>query len=77
MVWATGYRPDYSWIHAPVFDPRGTLVHQRGVTQSPGLYFLGMKNQYSRGSSLIAWVEPDTKFIVDHARALSPERAGS
>jgi putative flavoprotein involved in K+ transport len=77
VVWATGYRRDYSWIHAPVFDPAGTLVHERGVTRSPGLYFLGMKNQYSRGSSLIAWVKHDTVFIVDHVRALSPDRAGS
>jgi putative flavoprotein involved in K+ transport len=69
VVWATGYRPDYSWIHAPVLDAHGKPVHKRGVTPSPGLYFLGIKNQYSRGSSLIAWVKHDAKFIVDQVRA--------
>jgi len=64
VIWATGYRPNYSWIHAPVLDPHGAPIHRRGVTQSPGLYFLGMKNQYSRGSSLIHWVRHDAQFIV-------------
>jgi hypothetical protein len=51
VVWATGYRSDYSWIHLPVFGPDGPPRHQRGLTKSPGLYLLGMPNQYSRGSS--------------------------
>jgi putative flavoprotein involved in K+ transport len=68
VIWATGYRPDYSWIHAPVLDAGGKPIHRRGVTQSPGLYFVGMKNQYSRGSSLIHWVRHDAQFIVEHLR---------
>jgi putative flavoprotein involved in K+ transport len=68
VIWATGYRPDYSWIHAPVLDPQGVPIHRRGVTQPPGLYFVGMKNQYSRGSSLIHWVRHDAEFIVDQLR---------
>ena len=40
VIWATGYRPDYSWIDLPVFDPDGRLRHRRGVTEVPGLYFL-------------------------------------
>jgi len=68
VIWATGFRSDYSWIHVPVLDPQGAPVHQRGVTGSPGLFFLGMKNQYSRGSSLIAWVRHDAAFIVEHIR---------
>jgi putative flavoprotein involved in K+ transport len=75
VVWATGYRPDYSWLHAPVLDAQGMPVHERGVTQSAGLYFLGMKNQHSRGSSLIAWVKHDAKFTVDRVRARSARRA--
>jgi putative flavoprotein involved in K+ transport len=80
VVWATGYRPDYSWIHAHVLDPLGVPLHRRGVTQSPGLYFLGMKHQYSRGSSLIAWVRHDAAFIVEHLRggpATHASRTGS
>ena len=69
VIWATGYRPDYSWIHAPVLGPDGLPRHQRGVTGSPGLYFLGMHNQYSRGSSLIYWVRHDAAYIVSHIRA--------
>jgi putative flavoprotein involved in K+ transport len=68
VIWATGYRPDYSWIHAPVLDEHGTPRHQRGVTETHGLYFLGMHNQYSRGSSLLYWVKDDAAYIVQHAR---------
>ena len=68
VIWATGFRSDYSWIHAPVLDAHGAPVHRRGVTSSPGLYFLGMKNQYSRGSSLIGWVRHDAAYIVEHIR---------
>jgi putative flavoprotein involved in K+ transport len=68
VIWATGYRPDYSWIRAPVLDERGKPRHQRGVTEYPGLYFLGMKDQYSRGSSLIFWVKDDASYIVDRVR---------
>jgi putative flavoprotein involved in K+ transport len=67
VVWATGFRSDYSWIDAPVFDEGGVPVHRRGVTELAGLYFLGMPGQYSRGSSLISWVKDDAKFIVGHA----------
>jgi putative flavoprotein involved in K+ transport len=65
VIWATGFRSDYSWIHAPVLDAHGAPIHRRGVTSSPGLFFLGMKNQYSRGSSLIGWVRHDAAFIVE------------
>jgi putative flavoprotein involved in K+ transport len=74
VVWATGYRPDYSWIHLPVLDRQGIPRHQRGVTGSPGLYFLGMHNQYSRGSSLIYWVKDDAAHIVCRARATNASR---
>jgi putative flavoprotein involved in K+ transport len=69
VVWATGYRSDYSWIEVPVLDERGEPRHQRGVTESPGLYFLGMHGQYSRGSSLIYWVKDDASYIVDQIRS--------
>ena len=59
VVWATGYRPGYSRIHAPVLSPDGPPRHRRGVTGSPGLCFGGMHQRYSRGSSLIYWVRHD------------------
>jgi putative flavoprotein involved in K+ transport len=64
VVWATGFRPDYGWLEVPVLDADGRPVHKRGVTSSPGLCFLGLKNQYSSGSSLIGWVKADAKFVV-------------
>ncbi len=68
VVWATGFRPDYAWIRVPdAVDERGAPVHRRGVTPAPGLYFLGMHNQYSRGSSLIGFVRHDASFIVDRS----------
>ena len=65
-MWATGFHSDYSWIRVTeAVDERGAPVHRRGVTPAPGLYFLGMHNQYSRGSSLLGFVHHDASFIVD------------
>lgn len=64
VIWATGFRPDYSWIDVPVLDEHGEPVHRRGVTSSPGLYFLGMHLQHSLGSSLIGFVRHDAEFVV-------------
>src|SRR5215211_1473147 len=64
VIWATGYRPDYSWIDLPVFDADGRLRHRRGVTDAPGLYYLGLTWQHTRGSALIGWVKDDAEFIA-------------
>jgi putative flavoprotein involved in K+ transport len=73
VIWATGYRPDYSWIDLPIFDPDGRMRHRRGVTDVPGLYFLGLTWQHTRGSALLGWVKDDAEFIaeriVEHAAA--------
>jgi putative flavoprotein involved in K+ transport len=73
VIWATGYRADYSWIKLPIFDSDGRLRHRRGVTDVPGLYFLGLTWQYTRGSALIGWVKDDAKFIA--ARIAGFEKA--
>jgi putative flavoprotein involved in K+ transport len=65
VIWATGYRPDYSWIKLPIFDAGGRLRHRRGVTDLPGLYFLGLTWQHTRGSALIGWVKDDAEFIAE------------
>jgi putative flavoprotein involved in K+ transport len=72
VIWATGFRVDHSWIDAPVFDPNGRLAHERGVTASPGLYFLGLSWQHTRGSALIGWVGDDAKFIAQQIEAFEP-----
>jgi putative flavoprotein involved in K+ transport len=74
VVWCTGFRVDYSWIDVPAFDDRGLPVHRRGVTESPGLYFVGLRWQHNLGSSLIGWVRQDAEFIVEH---LAGERGRS
>jgi putative flavoprotein involved in K+ transport len=74
VVWATGYRPDLSWIDLPIVDPNGRLRHRRGVTEVPGLYFLGLTWQWTRGSALIGWVRDDAAFLVERIAALAETR---
>ncbi|WP_432506509.1 flavin-containing monooxygenase [Kineococcus arenarius] len=64
VVWATGYRPDYSWLHVPgVIDDAGTVRHEAGVTSVPGLYFLGLPWQSCRGSALLGFVGADAATL--------------
>jgi putative flavoprotein involved in K+ transport len=64
VVWATGYRPDHSWIELPIQGDDGRLRHRRGVTEVPGLYFLGLSWQHTRGSALLGFVADDAAFIA-------------
>ncbi len=64
VIWATGYRPDHSWIGLPVTDDDGRVRHRRGVTEVPGLYFLGLSWQHTRGSALLGFVADDAAFIA-------------
>jgi putative flavoprotein involved in K+ transport len=78
VIWATGFQADHSWIDVPVFDEGGRVVHERGVTASPGLYFLGLLWQYTRGSALLGWVKDDAEYLAQkietlRADAPSPE----
>jgi putative flavoprotein involved in K+ transport len=76
VIWATGYRPDYSWIELPVLDERGQARHRRGVTDVPGLFFLGLTWQHTRGSALLGWVKDDAEFLAGRiaAHAEAPAR---
>ena len=66
VVWATGFRIDHSWIEMPeVKDERGQIQHVRGVTDSPGLYLLGMTWQHTRTSALLGWVGNDAAYLAD------------
>jgi putative flavoprotein involved in K+ transport len=65
VVWATGYRPDYAWIHIPGVVREGHVVHRRGVTEVPGLYFLGLSWQHTRGSALLGFVNDDAAYLAD------------
>ena len=77
VVWATGFRPDYSWIEPTVADPEGRVVHRRGVTDVPGLYFLGLTWQHTRGSALLGWVKDDTEFLAHRIQAFAEARSGA
>jgi putative flavoprotein involved in K+ transport len=72
VIWATGYRPDHSWIDLEITDGNGTLQHRRGVTAIPGLYFLGLSWQHTRGSALLGFVKDDAEFIAGRLAAASP-----
>jgi putative flavoprotein involved in K+ transport len=64
VVWATGYRSDYSWLHVPgVIEDGGAVHHQAGVPDVPGLYFLGLPWQTSRGSALLGFVGRDAEAL--------------
>ncbi len=66
VVWATGFRPDYSWLHVPVIDEKGYLRHDGGVVDSPGMYALGLPMLRRRKSTFIHGAEDDARDIVDH-----------
>ena len=81
VVWATGYRPDYSWLDVPVLDHKSRLRHDGGiVTSAPGMYRIGLNFLRRRKSSFIHGAEDDARDLVDHLTAyLStrvPVRAG-
>ncbi|WP_170787740.1 flavin-containing monooxygenase [Ruegeria lacuscaerulensis] len=65
IIWATGFRQDFSWIKADAFDAKGAPIHQRGVSVEPDIYFLGLPWQSRRGSTFIWGVWHDAKYIAD------------
>src|SRR4029453_10207451 len=69
VVWATGYRPDYGWIHIPGVVREGHVIHRRGGAEVPGLYFLGLSWQHPRGSALLGFVNDDATFLADRIQA--------
>jgi putative flavoprotein involved in K+ transport len=81
VIWATGYRPDYTWIKLPILGEDGRLRHRRGVTDVPGLYFLGLTWQHTRGSALIGFIKDDAEFIAEkigeYQQSKRPAQAGT
>jgi len=74
VIWATGFGLDHSWIDAPVFDANGHLRHDRGVTPVPGLSFLGLPWQHTRGSALLGWVKDDAEHLAQRICATAPAK---
>jgi putative flavoprotein involved in K+ transport len=76
IVWATGFRPDYSWLHVPVFDHKGRIRHDGGVTVAPGLYVLGLPFLRRRKSTFIHGAEDDARDVCDQLAAHLGRRQG-
>ncbi len=67
IVWATGYRPDFSWIKLPIAGENGYPSHVGGVVPGvPGLYFVGLHFQTALASALIGGVGNDARIVVEH-----------
>jgi putative flavoprotein involved in K+ transport len=64
VVWATGYRRTYPWLHVPVLDGHGEIAHRRGVTPVRGLYVLGQRFQHRRDSNFIDGVRHDAEHLA-------------
>ncbi len=68
-IWATGYRPDYSWLDVPVLDRKGRIRHEGGIVPSPGLYVLGLPFLRRRKSTLIDGAADDARDLGRHLAA--------
>jgi len=66
IVFCAGFASDFSWVKPPVLDPRGFPVHERGVTDSEGLYFIGLPWLHTWGSGRFSGVGRDAEYIVNH-----------
>ena len=66
VVWATGYRRSYPWLHVPVLDAAGEIRHTAGVTAAPGLVVVGQRWQTRRSSTFLDGVGHDAAIVVDH-----------
>ena len=71
IIWATGFTMDYSWLNVSgVLDFEGKPIHDRGITNSRGLYFLGLPWQYRRGSALLQGVGDDAEHLIKHIQQM-------
>jgi len=75
VIWATGYRPDHSWLDVPVFDRKGRVRHDGGVAEAPGMYLMGIPFLRRRKSSLIDGAADDARDLSAHlARFLGADK---
>lgn len=66
IIWATGYRPDYSWLEVPIFDRKGMVRHDGGIVPSPGMYLMGAQFLRRRKSALIDGAGDDARDLSAH-----------
>jgi putative flavoprotein involved in K+ transport len=75
VVWATGYQPSYPWLTVPVLDG-GRIRHQRGITEVPGLYAIGLRFQHRRSSTFVDGARHDARYLAQHIAAARPVTVG-
>jgi putative flavoprotein involved in K+ transport len=65
IIWAIGYRPDYRWIEASAFDGGGRPMQTRGITEVPGLSFVGLPWMHTWGSGRFLGIDRDARFVAE------------
>ena len=75
VIWATGYRPDYSWLDVPVLDAKGMIRHDGGVAESPGMYVIGTPFLRRRKSSFMDGGRVDAEELTSDLRLYLDNRA--
>ena len=76
IIWATGFQADSSWLDIPGALADGAPAHVRGVSPVPGLFFLGLPWQHTRGSALLGFVGEDAAWLADRLASREPEPVG-
>ena len=69
IIWATGFRPDYSYLDVPVLDRKGRVRHDGGIVESPGMYLMGIQFLRRRKSALIDGAGDDARDLSTHLAA--------
>ena len=72
VVWTTGYRPDFGWIDLPITDELGFPRQRRGVSDVPGLYFLGLLWQHTQASATLRGPGLDARHLIEHMGMTPP-----
>jgi hypothetical protein len=72
VVWCTGYRPAFDWVHLDAFDEEGQPFHTRGVAAEPGMYFIGLFFLTTLASSLVGGVGQTPSTSPDTSRRALP-----
>ena len=65
IIWCIGFRAEFGWINAPVLDGRGRPMHTRGVTATPGIYFLGLPWMHTWGSGRMSGIARDAEYLAE------------
>ena len=77
IIWATGFRADYSWLHVPVFDHKGQIRHDGGIDAAPGMYLMGIQFLRRRKSALIDGAGDDARDLTAHLVSYLDGRAAT